>query len=43
MIITPEVSLTMNTRYVKHYKEKGYNVKGGQTIIVKIQIQQIIV
>jgi len=37
MIITTEVCLTMNNRYVKHYKEKGYNVKGGQTIIVKIE------
>ena len=37
MLLTKEVSLTINNRCVKYYKEKGYNVKGGQTIIVKVE------
>jgi hypothetical protein len=37
MITTNNVLLTINNRYVKHYKEKGYNVKGGQEIEVKIE------
>ena len=37
MLITKEVSLTMNNRYVKFYREKGYDVKGCQTVIVKVE------
>lgn len=37
MIITKKVTLTINNRYVKYYKNKGYNVKGGQTIEIKIE------
>lgn len=37
MIITKKVNLTINNRYVKHYLDKGYIVKGGQTIEVRIE------
>jgi Tfp pilus tip-associated adhesin PilY1 len=36
MLITEKVFLTINNRYVKYYKDKGYDVKGGQEIEVKI-------
>ena len=37
MILSESVILKMNNRYVKHYIDKGYDVKGGQTIEVKIE------
>ena len=37
MIITKKVSLIINNRYVKYYINKGYNVKGGQIIEIKIE------
>jgi hypothetical protein len=37
MIITEKVLLTINNRYVKYYINKGYNVKGGQTIEVNVE------
>jgi len=36
MILSTTVFLKMNNRYVKHYINKGYEVKGGQIIEVKI-------
>jgi len=36
MIITENVFLTINNRDVKYYKNKGYNIKGGQEIEVRI-------
>lgn len=36
MILSKNVLLKMNNRCVKHYINKGYNVKGGQTIEVNI-------
>jgi len=37
MILSKEVTLTMNNRYVKHYIQKGYKTKGGETIKVKVE------
>lgn len=36
MILSKEVELIMNNRYIKYYKEKGYDAKGGQSIKIKI-------
>jgi hypothetical protein len=38
MILTKEIILKINNRYVKYYKDKGYNnFKGGDNIIVDIK------
>ena len=37
MLLTREVLLKINNRYVKYYTEKGYNIKGGDEIMIKIE------
>jgi hypothetical protein len=38
MILTKEIEMRINNRYVKYYKDKGYNnFKGGDNIIVDIK------
>ena len=37
MILTKEVEMKINNRYVKYYKDKGYDVKGGDEIIVDVK------
>jgi len=37
MLITKEIKIKINNRYVKYYKELGYNVKGGDEIVIPIK------
>jgi len=36
MLITEKVKVKINNRYVKYYKEKGYDVKGGDEIEIPV-------
>jgi transcription elongation factor Elf1 len=36
MLITKKVEITINNRHVKYYRNKGYDIKGGDTILVNI-------
>jgi endogenous inhibitor of DNA gyrase (YacG/DUF329 family) len=37
MVLTKKVKIKINNRYVKYYKNKGYDVKGGDEIFIKIE------
>jgi hypothetical protein len=37
MILEKEVQVKVNNRQVKYYRDKGYEVKGGQEILIKIE------
>ena len=36
MILTKKVNIKINNRHVKYYKEKGYDIKGGDQIDINI-------
>ena len=36
MIIDDKILIKINNRYVKYYKNKGYNIKGGDEVLVNV-------
>jgi hypothetical protein len=37
VILDKQIKIVINNRHVKYYKDKGYNIKGGDTIIINIE------
>ncbi|MCK9477009.1 MAG: hypothetical protein M0R46_13875 [Candidatus Muirbacterium halophilum] len=36
MLLTKEVEIKINNRYVKYYKDKGYDISGGDILLIKV-------